>query len=385
LNEELSGRFERQYEAALERGELGEARRFLERGADAGEAQCAAQLGVWLLLGHGTARDDSAGFSLIDRAARAGVAEARRLLATLHAQGRGTHESWPLAIEWLVRGARCGDVDAMRQLAFLLPDECSADRNALLATAARAGDIAARRRLARDLIVSPKLQAMIDWSAIATCARRPEPKQAETVLISASPPVHLRRGLLSLDLCDYLMCLAAPHLTRASVNDKHAGTARIDTSRTNMYANFWLLEGDVVTDCIDRTIAALVGLERQSGEPLSVLRYLPGEQYAPHFDFFDLDSPVHAQEIARAGQRIMTCLVYLNADYSSGETEFVDVGLKVRGEPGVAAYWRNADDRGIPDLRTRHAGLPPASGQKWLLSKWFRDRSQITVSAPTRP
>lgn len=103
-----------------------------------------------------------------------------------------------------------------------------------------------------------------------------------------------------------------------------------------------------------------------------------------HLGEADIDSPVHAEEVARAGQRIMTCLVYLNVDYKDGETAFLDAGLKARGEPGAAVYWRNADDRGIPDRRTRHARLPPTSGQKWLLSKWFRDRPQTTVSAPTR-
>jgi prolyl 4-hydroxylase len=225
---------------------------------------------------------------------------------------------------------------------------------------------------------------MIDWDAVAATARPPEPDLAASVRIIEAPAVHMRRSLLTHDLCDYLMCVAAPFLTRASVNDQRAGTGRIDASRTNMFANFWLLEGDVVTDCVDRIVARLVGLEPSAGEPLSVLRYQPGEQYAPHFDFFDDDAPAHAAEIARAGQRIMTCLVYLNADYAGGETAFIDAGFKVRGEPGTAVYWRNADERGIPDRRTRHAGLPPVSGQKWLLSKWFRDRPQTAVRAVTR-
>lgn len=379
-----TGHYESRYEAALARGELGEARACLERGAEAGEPYCAAQLGVWLLLGHGVERDDVAGYGLIGRAAECGVAEARRLRATLHAQGRGTPESWSHAVEWLVRGARAGDVDAMRQLAFLLADECSADRIALLAAAAHGGDLAARRRLAREAAAHKLPAAAIDWDAVAGGARRPEPGAAASVRVIAAPLVQLQRGLLSTDLCDYLMCVAAPYLSRASVNDTHAGTARIDASRTNMFANFWLLEGDVVTDCVDRIIARHVGLDPAAGEPLSVLRYLPGEQYAPHYDYFDVDAPAHAEEIARAGQRIMTCLVYLNADYAGGETAFIDAGVKVRGEPGTAIHWRNADARSIPDRRTRHAGLPPTSGQKWLLSKWFRDRPQTTVRVPTR-
>jgi hypothetical protein len=35
---------------------------------------------------------------------------------------------------------------------------------------------------------------------------------------------------------------------------------------------------------------------------------------------------------------------------------------------------------GSPDYNTRHAGLPPTSGRKWVLSQWIR-----TKPFPFRP
>ncbi|MCW5723550.1 MAG: 2OG-Fe(II) oxygenase [Maricaulaceae bacterium] len=373
--------FERQYEAARVRSDWAEARRCLERGAGADDPFCCAQLGVWLLLGHMTDRDDGAGFRLVRIAARAGAPEARRLLATLYARGRGVEANWAKAVDWLVRGARAGDADAMRQLAFLLPEGLATEQQALLAAAAQAGDVAAQRKLSRMTQTGP-VPERIDWARIRRAARRPVLADGADETVCEAPLVRLRHGFLSEDLCDYLICAAGPFLTRASVNDPEAGADRIDASRTNMFANFWLLEGDVVTDCVDRMLARLVGVTPETGEPLSVLRYRPGEQFAPHFDFFDPASPVHAGQIAQGGQRIITCLVYLNAGYEAGETAFLDAGFKIRGEPGAAVFWRNADEDGAPDRATRHAGLPPASGEKWLLSKWFRDRPQTDVRTP---
>ncbi len=370
---------ERRYQAALQHGDVDGAAAALERGAAEGDAFCRAQLGVWLLLGHGMARNDAAGARWVELAAQSGSRDARRLLATLYAKGRGLDEDWPSAVDWLLRGAQQGDRDALRQLAFLLPDVEHAQRAGLLALAAHHGDVVAQRALLRHVEGAPAT-SLPDWEWVRHRACRPALPSGESRLLHATPQVFLRQNVLSAALCDYLAGVARPFLARASVNDPNAGGLSIDGSRTNQFANFWLLEGDVVTDGIDRLLAELVGANADHGEPLSVLHYRPGEQFAPHFDFFDPASPGHAENIATHGQRVITCLVYLNSAYAGGETAFVDAGFTVRGRTGTAVFWRNADESGRPDRTTRHAGLPPNSGEKWLASKWFRDRPQTQVT-----
>jgi prolyl 4-hydroxylase len=379
---EAAADYERRYDAARTRGDWDEARRWLEMGASAGDPFACGQLGVWCLLGHIVDRDDEAGFRLVRMAARAGRPEARPLLATLYARGRGVDESWTKAVDWLVRGAQFGDPACMRQLAFLLPRALVSEQRTLLRSAATAGDLVARRKLAR-LPTSDVPPARIEWKRIKRVARRPDVPEGAVEVVRETPSIRVRRGVLSQDLCDYLICVAAPYLTRARVNDPERGAELVSQSRTNSFANFWLLEGDVVTDCVDRMLARLVGAPPPEGEPMSVLHYAPGEQFAPHFDYFDPDTPVHAAQLAVGGQRIATCLVFLNAGYEGGATAFVDIRLQIRGEQGAALYWRNVGADGAPDRMTRHAGLPPASGEKWILSKWFRDRPQTQARAPS--
>ena len=103
-----------------------------------------------------------------------------------------------------------------------------------------------------------------------------------------------------------------------------------------------------------------------------MLHYAPGQEFKPHFDFLDPDIPSDADEIARRGQRNMTLLVYLNDDYTGGETEFPVLGLRYKGRKGDALLFRNLDSAGAPDRRMLHAGLTPVTGEKWLLSQWTR-------------
>jgi prolyl 4-hydroxylase len=109
---------------------------------------------------------------------------------------------------------------------------------------------------------------------------------------------------------------------------------------------------------------------------MEVLHYAGGETYRPHVDFFHPSLPHYAEEMRVRGQRVRTCLVYLNAGYEGGETDFPRLGMRFRGEVGEALVFDNVGADGSGDMSTLHTGLPPASGEKWLLSQWLRERRQ---------
>jgi prolyl 4-hydroxylase len=103
------------------------------------------------------------------------------------------------------------------------------------------------------------------------------------------------------------------------------------------------------------------------------LMYRPGEEYRAHFDFF----PAEAAQADASGQRTRTLLVYLNSGYADGETNFITAGMKVKGDIGDAILFHNCDATGAPDRSSLHAGVAVASGQKWLLSKWWREKKFV--------
>jgi hypothetical protein len=105
--------------------------------------------------------------------------------------------------------------------------------------------------------------------------------------------------------------------------------------------------------------------------------YDVGEQIGDHFDFVDPKVPNYADEIAKRGERVVTFLVYLNDDFGGGETDFPALGMHHKGASGEGLFFVNALASGGPDTRMRHAGRPPSSGEKWIVSQFIRDRRSL--------
>jgi predicted 2-oxoglutarate/Fe(II)-dependent dioxygenase YbiX len=126
---------------------------------------------------------------------------------------------------------------------------------------------------------------------------------------------------------------------------------------------------------VNLRIAAAIGVPLAHQEPTNFLHYARGQQYIPHFDFFtQAEEAGFAHELRTIGQRIVTVLVYLNEGYEGGETEFPKLGWRFKGKLGDALIFWNLNQQGERELDSLHAGLPVTKGEKWLLSKWVRQR-----------
>jgi prolyl 4-hydroxylase len=134
---------------------------------------------------------------------------------------------------------------------------------------------------------------------------------------------------------------------------------------------------------IEARIAELTSYPLENGEPIQVLNYGPGAEYKPHFDYFNPADPGNHQVLSMGGQRIATLIMYLNDVESGGSTVFPDIGLDVLPKRGNAVFFAYADAEGRLDSRTLHGGSPVAAGEKWIATKWFRQRAyEATTSQP---
>lgn len=182
--------------------------------------------------------------------------------------------------------------------------------------------------------------------------------------LSQTPEVTLFPSLFSEEECDFLISAAMPALAPSKVVDPQTGAQVPNPVRTSDATGFPLVAERPAIHALCRRLATASGTSVQQGEPLQVLRYRPGQEYRPHFD-----------AIGNAdNQRVLTFLVYLNEDYEGGDTEFLRTGLKVKGRKGDGLLFRNADASGHPDLNSQHAGLPVTGGEKFLASRWIRER-----------
>jgi prolyl 4-hydroxylase len=103
-----------------------------------------------------------------------------------------------------------------------------------------------------------------------------------------------------------------------------------------------------------------------------VLRYRPGAEYRPHHDYFDPGQPGTAAVLARGGQRLATLVMYLDTPAGGGATSFPDIGLEVAPVKGHAVFF--SYDRPHASTRTLHGGAPVLAGEKWVATKWLRER-----------
>ncbi len=196
----------------------------------------------------------------------------------------------------------------------------------------------------------------------------PEPR-----LVRESPRIQVIEDFLPRAACEWLITQARGKLGRATIYDKATGGNTRDGRRTNTQCDLDVEIGGVLTFIIRARISVITGRQDAAMEVPKVLHYSPGETFAEHFDYLNPDEPAFARELATRGQRTDTFLIYLNEDFSGGETYFPELDIAHTGATGDALLFSNVDAQGKPDEATRHAGLPPTTGEKWLFSQWIRE------------
>lgn len=195
-----------------------------------------------------------------------------------------------------------------------------------------------------------------------------------TVKVLASmrmPRVVVVGGLLGDEECDALIELARPRLSRSLTVQTATGGEELNPDRTSSGMFFNRGETELVST-IEARIARLVQWPVKHGEGLQVLNYRRGAEYKPHYDYFDPAEPGTPTILKRGGQRVGTVVMYLNEPERGGGTTFPDIGMEVAPQKGHAVFF--SYDRPHPSTRTLHGGAPVLAGEKWVATKWLRER-----------
>ena len=195
-------------------------------------------------------------------------------------------------------------------------------------------------------------------------------REVRVVLAMRQPRVVVFGGLLSHEECDELMAMAAQRLTRSETVQTDTGASEVNSARTSQGMFFERGENELCRR-IEARIAALIHWPVENGEGLQVLKYLPGAEYKPHYDYFDPAQPGTATILKRGGQRVGTVVMYLNDPEIGGGTTFPDVQLEVAPVKGNAVFF--SYDRAHPASKTLHGGAPVVAGEKWVATKWLRE------------
>ncbi|MEW5305302.1 MAG: hypothetical protein WDW36_007852 [Sanguina aurantia] len=163
-----------------------------------------------------------------------------------------------------------------------------------------------------------------------------------------------------------------------------------DPIRTSFSASLGRNQDGIVSR-IERRIAEWTHLPEENGEPMEVLRYVNGQKYDAHNDWFD------PKDMKDDNNRAATVLMYLSGvlPNAGGETALplatpVDedrqvpsglsacasrMGIAVTPSKGDALlFWDMKPGALDIDRRALHASCPTSAGTKWTATKWIHMR-----------
>jgi prolyl 4-hydroxylase len=188
------------------------------------------------------------------------------------------------------------------------------------------------------------------------------------------PQVIVFADVLSADECGEMIERSRHRLKRSTTVNPDTGKEDVIRNRTS--EGIWYQRGeDPFIEKLDRRIASLMNWPVENGEGLQILHYGTTGEYRAHFDYFPPDQPGSAVHTAKGGQRVATLVVYLNDVPDGGETTFPEAGMSVAAKQGGAVYFRYMNGQRQLDPLTLHAGAPVLAGDKWIMTKWMRERT----------
>tara|TARA_S200000501_G_C20777502_1_gene723387 strand:- start:75 stop:674 length:600 start_codon:yes stop_codon:yes gene_type:complete len=87
-------------------------------------------------------------------------------------------------------------------------------------------------------------------------------------------------------------------------------------------------------------VCSLLNWNIYDSEKFQFITYEEGQEYAPHYDAYDLDK-IRAVESKIKNQRILTNIIYLNENFLGGETKFKKLNISIKAELGMMLSFEN--------------------------------------------
>ncbi|MFN3569617.1 MAG: 2OG-Fe(II) oxygenase [Polaromonas sp.] len=223
------------------------------------------------------------------------------------------------------------------------------------------------------LTETPPAAVPVPWPVAAASSLRLDAgdRQVAISTVMRAPDLLVLENLLDTDECLALIAAARPRLQRSLTVALETGGEEVHDDRTSDGMFFTRGETGLVAR-IEARIAKLLDWPVENGEGLQVLRYGPGAEYKPHYDYFDPAEPGSATILARGGQRVATLVIYLQEPEQGGATVFPDLRLQVAPRRGSAVFFSYGQAH--PCSQTLHGGMPVLAGEKWIATKWLRER-----------
>jgi len=176
-------------------------------------------------------------------------------------------------------------------------------------------------------------------------------------------------NLLTPGECQEIMDMSRSTLNRSTVMSH----TNIQDVRTSSHT-FLPTRNNTLLQKIDRVVFEYLQIPTDHYEDLQVVHYKPTQKYNAHYDACDTSEDICKQDIKNKGSlRYATFIIYLNDDFTGGETEFPKYNFKAKPKTGKGVLFFNLTDDNLKQrYKSLHGGLPPLQGEKWMCNKWIR-------------
>ncbi len=186
-------------------------------------------------------------------------------------------------------------------------------------------------------------------------------------LIKDDPKIRLLHNFLSKEEAEHMIKLGSMLKQQSQIDSKDKVDIKIRSSKS---AHIPKAHDEIVKRIEERVIDYLqINPERL--EPLQVVVYEKGQEYKPHYDWFNNDST----EIKRGGNRTDTILIYLNTlkEEDGGKTSFPNLDLKFKPVMGDSIHFKNMKNGQTLD-KTLHGGEEIKTNViKYAINVWVRE------------
>ena len=175
-------------------------------------------------------------------------------------------------------------------------------------------------------------------------------------------------NLLNNQECNRIIEMARPRLQKSTVMSNE-GTHPGRTS-----SHIFLKTTNDLLRKVDQIVSSYLNIPPSHFEELQVVNYKSTQKYDAHYDTCEPNDPICIADTNRFGSlRFATFIIYLNDDFTGGETDFPKHKFKATPKTGKAVLFFNLnDDNTNRRINSFHGGLPPTTGEKWMCNKWIR-------------
>ena len=137
-------------------------------------------------------------------------------------------------------------------------------------------------------------------------------------------------------------------------------------------SNTWFEDDDIINK-----ISKHVHRVYTSTDQIQFAEYKEGEKYNRHYDGWRDNGSEKSNRCLAIGQRVVTAILYLNDEFTGGNTTFTKLKIDVKPEVGKLLIFHNTYDNSskLHEL-SEHMGSPVHEGCKYIINVWFRTQPQ---------